>query len=138
MKKVSLFFFDGFYYVIPYMAEVSTLTELIDKANGYLSKCDIEAERQQQEDSLNAYNIGKRRPITFEETKQSLFELWILSHDKSHLIATNDKSFEGLPTILEAIMEEYSNDWDGSFMFPYAGEVVNGVLQLEVREDSCS
>jgi hypothetical protein len=136
MKKVTLFWFNNHYYVIPYMAEVSDSIELISKANAYLYTVSIEEENRYDMAQANEHNSGTPRIVTMEDTKRVLKEHWILSHDKSHLIATNDKSLGDYPTIAQEIIDEYQANWDYSFMFPYAGDIINGVIHLEVREDS--
>ena len=135
MKKVALFWFGGHYYVIPYKHEVSDSIELVSKANAYLMLANIEEENRFDMACANDHNSGVVRVVTMEETRNCLRRLWILSHDKSHLIATDDESLGEYPTISQEIKDEYEANWD-SFMFPYMGDVVDGVLVLEVRKDS--
>jgi hypothetical protein len=118
------------------MAKESDSIELISKANAYLFTADIKRENEMDIAQANEHNSGPVRVVTMDETRNCLRRLWILSHDKSHLIATDDKSLGDYPTISQEIKDEYEANWDYSFMFPYAGEVVDGILQLEVREDS--
>lgn len=136
--KVSLFRFDGEYYVIPYLAKVSTDRVLVKAASEFVKGYDVEEYRQGLYLELNAYATGNFREVTTEDAIDVLTNLWILSHDVSHIKATSDKTLGKFPTISSDILKVYDEEWDGGFMFPHCEGVEDGVIKLVIKEDSSS
>lgn len=137
-KKVSFFIFEGNYYVIPYKYSISEDPKLVDESYKYLSSADVDGELRY----ANAYSMGfATSTVTREEVEKSMREAYILSHDTTHLIATTDTSLGNYPTIEQNIIDEYNEEWDGCFMFPYLlgiEGVGNGHVMLSIRENSDS
>lgn len=139
-KKVSFFIFEGNYYVIPYKYSISEDPKLVDESYKYLASADVDKELEY----VNVYmNFGScvRSTITREDVEKSMREAYILSHDTTHLIATTDTSLGTYPTIEQNIIDEYNEEWDGCFMFPYLlgiEGIGNGHVMLSIREDSDS